>query len=144
MEIISETNYLFLEDDGLLFNTFDDTDGNGLFHVSDGESSKRWVLIEGFNAHWFLGNHSNHGGITGFDGLWFGFNNFTSSSVDFAFNFIEFASNMGSVAIKDWSISLLDLTWVVQYNNLSQEVGGVLSWIVLRIRSDISSSEIFD
>jgi len=41
---------------GLLFlgNFFDDTDGNGLFHVSDGKSSEGWVLVEGFNAHWFL------------------------------------------------------------------------------------------
>jgi hypothetical protein len=42
----------------------DNTDGNSLFHVSDGESSEGWVLVEGFNAHGFLGKHSDHSGIT--------------------------------------------------------------------------------
>jgi len=48
----------------LLDDFLDDTDGNGLFHVSDGESSEGWVLIEGFNAHWFLWDESDHGGIS--------------------------------------------------------------------------------
>ncbi len=51
----------------LLGDFLDNTDGNGLFHVSDGESSEWWVLIEGFNAHWLLWDHSNEGGISGFD-----------------------------------------------------------------------------
>jgi len=51
---------------GLFFlgDFLDDTDGNGLFHISDGKSSEGWVLIEGFNAHGFLGEHSNHSSIT--------------------------------------------------------------------------------
>jgi len=48
----------------LLDDFLDNTDGNSLFHISDGESSKRWVLIEGFNAHWFLWNQSDHSSIT--------------------------------------------------------------------------------
>jgi hypothetical protein len=40
------------------------TDGNCLFHVSNGESSEWWILIEGFNTHWFLWDHSNHTSIT--------------------------------------------------------------------------------
>jgi hypothetical protein len=35
-----------------------------LFHVSNGESAEWWVLIEGFNAHGFLGDHSNESSIT--------------------------------------------------------------------------------
>jgi len=48
----------------LLNNFLDDTDSDGLFHVSNGKSSKRWVLIESFNAHWFLWDHSDHAGIS--------------------------------------------------------------------------------
>jgi len=51
---------------------------------------------------------------------------------------------MGSVAIKNWGVSLLDLSWVVKYDDLSEEVGGVLSWIVLGVGGDVSSSEILD
>jgi len=40
---------------------------------------------------------------------------------------------MGSVAIEDWGVSLLDLSWVVEYDDLSEEVGGVLGWIVLGV-----------
>ena len=35
-----------------LFDTLDDTNGNGLSHVTDGESTEWWVLGEGFDAHW--------------------------------------------------------------------------------------------
>jgi hypothetical protein len=66
----------------LLNDFLDDSDGDGLFHVSDGESSEGWVLIEGFNAHGFLWDHSNEGSISGFNALWFSFNDLTSSSVD--------------------------------------------------------------
>jgi len=48
------------------------------------------------------------------------------------------------MAIEDWCISLLDLTGVVQDDDLSQEVGSIFGWVVLWVWSDISSSEIFD
>ena len=38
--------------DFFLFNGLDDTDGNGLSHVTDSESTEWWVLLEGFDAHW--------------------------------------------------------------------------------------------
>ena len=68
---------LFLLDDFL-----DDSDGNGLLHVSDGESTEWWVLRESFNAHWLLWDHSDHSGITGLDELWLFFEDLTGSSVD--------------------------------------------------------------
>ena len=39
-----------------LVDSFDDTDSNGLSHVTDGETSKRWVLREGLYAHWLKQN----------------------------------------------------------------------------------------
>jgi hypothetical protein len=66
----------------LLDDFLDNTDGNGLLHVSNGESSEGWVLLESFNAHGLLGNHSNKGGITGLDVLWLFFEDLTRSSID--------------------------------------------------------------
>jgi len=117
---------------GVLLEGFlDDTDGNGLLHVSNGESSEGWVLLESFNTHWFLGNHSNECGITGLDELWLFFEDLTRSSVDLGFDFVEFAGDVSSVAIEDWSVTLLDLTWMVENDNLSEEVSGILCWVVL-------------
>jgi hypothetical protein len=38
---------------------------------------------------------------------------------------------VSGVAIEDWCISLLDLSGVVQDDDLSQEVLGIFSWVVL-------------
>ena len=51
---------------------------------------------------------------------------------------------MGSMAIEYWGISLLDLSWVVKYDNLSQEVLCVLAGVILGVRSYISSLDILD
>ena len=83
----------------LSFGLLNDTDGNGLLHVSDCESSKRRVLREYFDNHWFLGNESDHGGVSGLDGFGFVFENLTGSSVDFRYDVLELAGNVSSVAI---------------------------------------------
>jgi len=51
---------------------------------------------------------------------------------------------MSSVAIKDWGVSLLDLSGVIEDDDLSEEVGGILGWIILGVGGDVSSSEILD
>jgi len=53
-----------------LGNSLDDTDGNGLTHVTDGEATEWWVLGESLNAHWLGWDELNHGGITRLDSLW--------------------------------------------------------------------------
>lgn len=45
---------------GFLLDDFlDNSDSNGLFHVSDSESTEWSILVELFNDHWFLWDHSN-------------------------------------------------------------------------------------
>jgi hypothetical protein len=61
----------------------DDTNGNGLLHVTDGESAERRVSGKSFNAHGLSGNHTNQGGITRFDELGLLFDYLSGSSVDF-------------------------------------------------------------
>jgi hypothetical protein len=41
----------------------DDSDGNGLAHVADGETTKWWVLREGLDAHWLGWNHLYDGRV---------------------------------------------------------------------------------
>merc|ERR1719231_849316 len=109
----------------LLGGFLDDTDGNGLIHISDGESSEWWELREGLDNHWLGWGHSDDSGITRLDGFWEFFGNLTSSLVHLVLNFSEFACNMAGMAIEDWRISVHDLTWMVHDNNLSLEPLGI-------------------
>jgi len=59
----SRSFFFFIFD--LNFGTlFDDTDSDGLFHISDSESTKRWIFSEYFNTHSFSGDHINHAGLS--------------------------------------------------------------------------------
>ena len=71
------------------FDSLDDTDGDGLSHISDGESSKRWVLREGLDAHWLGGGHEDDGGITRLDFLGEVLHLLTGSSIDLLLEFGE-------------------------------------------------------
>jgi len=51
---------------------------------------------------------------------------------------------MSSVAIEDWCISLLDLTGVVEDDDLSEEVGSIFCGVIFGVWGNVSSSEIFD
>ena len=51
---------------------------------------------------------------------------------------------MACMAIKNWGISVGDLTWMVHDDNLSLEVLGILGWDVLGIRSDVTSLDILN
>ena len=50
-----------------LLDTLDDTDGDSLTHVADGETTERRIVGEGFDAHWFGGNHLDNCSITRLD-----------------------------------------------------------------------------
>jgi len=72
------------------------------------------------------------------------FKDLTSSSVNRRNNFFEFDGNVASVAIQDRAVTALDLSGVVQDDDLSLEVRDFSSWIILGIRANISSSDILD
>jgi len=65
-----------------LLNGFDDTDGDGLTHVTNGETSQRRVFRECLNAHWLGRNHLDDGGVTGLDELRGVFDGFTGTAVN--------------------------------------------------------------
>jgi len=97
MKNIKSLLFFGLEDFFVDFS--DDSDGDGLFHVSDGESSQGGVLLEGLNAHGLGGLHGAEARVSGLDEFGEGFKFFTGSSVDFLGDFFEFAGNVCGVAI---------------------------------------------
>ena len=103
-----------------LLGGLDDTDGNGLLHVTDSKTSKRSVVGEGLDAHGLGWDHVNHGSITRFDKLGVVFQLFARTTIAFFFDLLELAGNVGSVAIQHGRISILDLSRVVQHNNLEK------------------------
>ena len=123
---------------------FDDTDGDGLFHISDGESSQRGVLAEDFNTHGLGGNHVDHAGLSGLDEFGEFFNDLTGSSIDGAQDFLEFDGDVGGVAIQDGAVSVLDLTGVVHDDDLGLEVLALSGGVVLGVGADVSSLDVLD
>jgi len=69
-----------------------------------------------------------------------GFQRFYQWFCRFAFDFAEFASNVGSVTI--WlGLTIFDLTRLVQnYDDFRKQVGSFSSWIILGIRAYDTSS----
>jgi len=84
-----------------LINTLDDTDSDGLPHVTDGEATKRRVFGVGLNAHRLGWDELDHGGITGLDGLGACLSDRTRSTIDLGLELGELACNVGGVAIQD-------------------------------------------
>ena len=113
-------------------------------HVTDGKTTKRRILGESLNAHWLGWNHLNNGGITRLDELWTLFNRLAGTTVNLLKKLRELASNVGSMAIKNWSITSTDLTRVVKYDDLGIEGLGTLWWVVLGVTTDISTTNFLD
>jgi hypothetical protein len=122
----------------------DDTDGNGLTHVTDGETTEGWVLGECLNAHGLGGNELNDGGISRLDGLGVGLSGFAGTTVDLLDDLVELAGNVSGVAIEHWLVSVVDLTGVVQNDDLSLEALASLGWVVLGVSSNHSTTDFLD
>lgn len=128
----------------LFGGALDDSDGDGLFHVSDGESSKRRVLSEGLNAHGLGGLEDDEGRVSVLDELGLFFSGLSSSSVDLGLDLVELAGDVGSVAIEDGGIAVFDLSGVVHDDDLGEEGFDFSGGIVLGITADISSLDVLD
>jgi len=127
-----------------LVDGLDDTDGDGLTHVTDGETTERWVFGERLDTHWLGWNHLDDGGITRLDELGGVFDGFTGTSVNLLEELGELAGNVGGVAIQDWSVTGTDLTGVVEDDDLGVEGGGTLWRIVLGVTADVSTTNFLD
>ena len=122
----------------------DDTDGNGLSHVSDGEATERGVGGEDLDDHGLLGDKLDHSGITSLNAWWLVFGGLTGTLVDLGADLGELAGNVGGVAIEDGCVAVLDLTGVVENDDLGNEHLGILGGVVLGVRADVASLDVLD
>lgn len=126
-------------DDGL-----DDTDSDGLSHVTDGETTERRVVSEGLNAHRLGGNHLNNGSITRLDELGGGLNGLAGTAVNLLNKLGELAGDVGSVAIEDGCVTGTDLTRVVEDDDLGVEGVATLGGVVLGVTSNVATTDLLD
>ena len=76
-----------------LLDRLDDTDSDGLTHVTDGEATERGVLGEGLDTHGLRGDHLDDGGVAGLDELRRVFNRLARAPVDFLKEGVELAGD---------------------------------------------------
>lgn len=127
-----------------LLNLLNDTDGNGLAHVTDSKTTKRGVLSESLNAHGLGGNHLDDSGITGLDELRAVLNGLTSTAIDLLEKLGELAGNVGGVAIEDGSVTSTDLAGVVEDDDLGLEGSGTLRGVVLGVTSNVATTDLLN
>lgn len=113
-------------------------------HVTDGETTERRVVGEGLDTHGLGGNHLDDGSVTGLDELGVVLSGLSGTAVDLLEELGELASNVGSVAVKDGSVTGRDLTRVVQDDDLSVERGGGHGGVVLGVTRDVTTANLLD
>jgi len=131
---------------GLLLagDLLDDTDSDGLAHITDSESTEGSVGGERLDNHGLLGDKLNHSGVLGLDALGKLLSDGTGTLVNLCSDLGELAGNMASVAIEDGSVSVLDLSGMVEDDNLSDEHLGVSARVVLGVGGDVTSLDVLD
>jgi hypothetical protein len=127
-----------------LLHGLDDTDSNGLSHVTNSEPTKGRIFVVALNAHRLRRREFDDSGITRFDEFGICFHHLTRSAIDLLDQFAELASNVCSVAIKHWCVAGTDLTRMVEYDDLSVERGSFLSRVIFGIRAHVSTSDVLD
>ena len=127
-----------------LVNGLDDTDSDSLPHVTDGETTKRRVLVVSLNAHRLRGDELDNAGIARLDELRRRFQRFTCPAINLLDELRELAGNVGGVAIEDGGVTCTNLTGVVENDDLSVEGRSLLSGVVLRVRADIATTNFLD
>lgn len=127
-----------------LVDGLDDTDSNGLPHVTDGETTKWWVFVVGLNTHWLAWNKLGNAGVARLDELGILLEGLASSAIDLLLELSELASNVGSVAIQNGCVTGADLTRVVEDDDLSGEGSGLLGGVVLGVGGDVTTTNILD
>ena len=113
-----------------LLHQLDDTNGNCLPHITDGETTKRRILVVALDTHRFAGYKLSYTSITRLDELGLVLNGLSTSPVDLLNQLGELASNVSGVTIQNGGITRSDLTGVVEDDDLNVERGGLLGGVV--------------
>jgi len=82
-----------------LLDGLDDTNSNGLPHITDGETTKRRILVVGLNTHRFAWHKLGYASITRLDELGRLLKNLSTSSVNLLDQLGKLASDVSGVAI---------------------------------------------
>jgi len=127
-----------------LLHRLDDTNGDGLSHVTDGETTEGRIFVIALNAHRLRRRELDNGGITRLDKLGVRLDRLACSAVDLLDELAELARNVCSVAIKHWCVAGPDLTRMVEHDDLSVERRGFLGRVILRVGAHIPAPDIFD
>lgn len=127
-----------------LLDLLNDTDGNGLTHVTDGETTERGVVGKGLNTHGLGGDHLDDGSVTRLDELRSVFDGFTGTAVNLLNELSEAASNVSSVAVQDGGVTSADLTGVVEDDDLGLEAGSLGGGVVLGVGGNVTTADFLD
>jgi len=128
----------------LLLDRLDDTDSDGLSHVTHSESSQWGVVGESLHAHGLGWLHLHQGGVTRLNLLGVSFQTLAGTTIDLLYELVESAGDMGGMAIYNRAVTLADLTRVVQDDDLSFELIGLLCGVVLGVRANIATFDFLD
>ena len=138
------------------------TDGDGLTHITDGETAKRRILGESLNAHGLGRNQLDDGSIirpTSYqnrtivctrlgmyllDKLGVGFDRLAGAAIYLLDELGELASDVRRVAVQDWSVTSADLARVIENDDLGDEGFGRLWWVVLLVAADVTTTNFLD
>jgi len=82
-----------------LDDRLDDTDGDGLTHVTHGKPAKRRVVSESFDAHGLGRNHLHDGSVTRLDELGVIFDRLAGAAIDLLQELGKLAGDMGGMAV---------------------------------------------
>jgi hypothetical protein len=100
----------------------DDTDGDGLPHVTHGKATQGWVGGESLHAHGFRWLHLDVGGVSILDELGGGLQLLSGTAIDLGGDLGELAGDVGCVAIQDRGVSVSDLARVVHDDDLHTSI----------------------
>jgi hypothetical protein len=144
MRLLTSISFLGSLGEILLVGGLDDTDGDGLLHVTHGEPSEGRVLGEGLDAEGLGGLHEDEGRVSSLDELGLLFSGLSSSSVDLGLDFSELAGDVRSVAVEDGGVAVFNLSGVVHDDDLGDEGLDFFGGIVLGVTADVSSLDVLD
>ena len=130
---------VYLEVDGL-----DDTDSDGLTHVTYGKATQWREVRERLDAEGLGGHQGDHGGISGLDELGVLFGSLAGTTIAFLLDLGELAGDVGSVAIQHGGVTVANLAGVVQHDDLGEEVSSTLGWVVLGVTGNVATTQFLD
>lgn len=126
----------------LAANGEDDTDTDGLTHVTDSETGKRSVHGFGFDDERLGRDETSNEGFTGLGTNRFLLDGLEGLTVELPEEFFEAAGNVGGVAIEDWGVTAVDFTRVTHDDDTSGEVSSFESRVVVLVGDDHTTGEV--